>query len=90
MYDFAEGELNGLGYTLLGMSDVSGAIRVFELNAQQYPESSNVFDSLGEAYLKANRRATTRGKRAYAAEVLHSSSTLPTRTRRTRPSRKLK
>ena len=75
-YDFGEGELNGLGYTLLGMSDVAGAIRVFELNAQQYPGSSNVFDSLGEAYARANRRDDAR--KAYCAR---SSSTRPTRTR---------
>ena len=75
-YDFGEGELNGLGYTLLGMSDVAGAIRVFELNAQQYPESSNVFDSLGEAYVRANRRDDAR--KAYSRA---SSSTRPTPTR---------
>jgi CubicO group peptidase (beta-lactamase class C family) len=66
-YDFGEGELNGLGYALLGTSDVAGAIRVFELNAQQYPGSSNVFDSLGEAYARANRLADAR--KAYARVV---------------------
>ena len=66
-YDFSEGELNGLGYALLGMNDVPGAIRVFELNAQQYPDSSNVFDSLGEAYSRANRRDAART--AYARSI---------------------
>jgi hypothetical protein len=47
-YDFSEPELNGVGYALLGRRDIAGAIRVFELNAQQFPMSSNVFDSLGE------------------------------------------
>jgi len=55
-YDFAEGELNGLGYTLLGRGDVEGAVRVFELNTEQYPASSNAFDSLGEALGRAGRR----------------------------------
>ena len=55
-YDFAEGELNGLGYTLLGRGDVAGAVRVFELNTEQYPASSNAFDSLGEALGRAGRR----------------------------------
>lgn len=59
-YDFGEGELNGLGYALLGMGDAAGAIRIFELNAQQYPESPNVFDSLGDAYARANRRDDAR------------------------------
>jgi CubicO group peptidase (beta-lactamase class C family) len=68
-YDFGEGELNGLGYTLLGMSDVAGAIRVFELNAQQYPKSSNVFDSLGEVYSRANRRDDARKAYSRALEL---------------------
>lgn len=33
-YDFAEGELNGLGYALLGMGNVAGAIRVFEFERE--------------------------------------------------------
>jgi hypothetical protein len=66
-YDFGEGELNGLGYALLGMRDVAGAIRVFELNTRQFPSSSNAWDSLGEAYLRADRRDDSR--RAYARAV---------------------
>ena len=68
-YDFAEGELNRLGYTLLGMGDVAGAVRVFELNARQYPGSSNVFDSLGEAYNRANRRDDARKAYSRAVEL---------------------
>ena len=56
-YDFAEGELNGLGYTLLGRGDVAGAVRILELNTEQFPGSSNAFDSLGEALARAGRRA---------------------------------
>ena len=55
-YDFAEGELNGLGYTLLGRNDVADAVRIFALNTEQYPASSNAFDSLGEALGRAGRR----------------------------------
>ena len=68
-YDFGEGELNGLGYALLGMSDVAGAIRVFDLNTQQYPGSSNVFDSLGDAYARANRRDDARKAYSRAVEL---------------------
>lgn len=68
-YDFGEDELNGLGYTLLGMSDVAGAIRVFELNAQQHTGSSNVFDSLGDAYNRANRRDDARKAYSRAVEL---------------------
>jgi tetratricopeptide (TPR) repeat protein len=50
-YDFNERELNNLGYDLLEADRVAEALEVFKLNAEAYPESWNVFDSLGEAYL---------------------------------------
>jgi CubicO group peptidase (beta-lactamase class C family) len=56
-YDFSEAELNGLGYTLLDRRRNVDAIRVFELNARQFPSSSNAFDSLGEALSRSGRRA---------------------------------
>lgn len=49
---FSEERLNSMGYQLLGKGDVANAIRVFKLNVAAYPESFNVYDSLGEAYLK--------------------------------------
>jgi len=51
-YDFRERSLNALGYEILGLGDTQGAIQVFRLNARQFPESANVWDSLAEAYLK--------------------------------------
>ena len=56
-YDFSEAELNGLGYTLLDRRRNVDAIRVFELNARQFPSSSNAFDSLGEALSRSGQRA---------------------------------
>ncbi len=47
---FVEESLNTLGYTLLRQSRVDEAIAMFELNTVQFPESSNVYDSLGEAW----------------------------------------
>ena len=45
--------MNLLGYFLLyDDNKVNDAIKIFELNAEAFPSSSNVFDSLGEAYLK--------------------------------------
>ena len=52
-FDFGEGSLNTFGYSLLGGNDTPGAIQVFKLNAEMFPDSSNVWDSLGEGYLKA-------------------------------------
>src|SRR5215468_1582376 len=50
-YDFGEGELNALGYQVLnGNRKTNEAIEIFKLNTIAYPQSSNAFDSLGEAY----------------------------------------
>ena len=49
--------LNSRGYELLRKGDVEGAIRVFQRNVEAYPESANVYDSLGEAYVAAGDRA---------------------------------
>jgi CubicO group peptidase (beta-lactamase class C family) len=51
-YNFKEYELNRLGYQLLGDKKIDAAIEIFKLNIESYPESSNVYDSLGEAYMK--------------------------------------
>jgi hypothetical protein len=56
-YDFAERELNALGYELLRARRFTEAVRVFELNIEGYPRSSNAYDSLGEAYLAAGDEA---------------------------------
>jgi len=52
-YDFGEGSLNVFGYDLLEKKDTAGAIQVFKLNAESFPESANVWDSLAEAYMKS-------------------------------------
>lgn len=51
-YDFGEMSLNAFGYDLLE-KDAAGAIQVFKLNAEEFPQSANVWDSLAEAYVKA-------------------------------------
>lgn len=56
-YDFAEEHLNTLGYFYLGRDDLASAIAVFKLNVEAYPDSWNVYDSLGEAYATAGERA---------------------------------
>ena len=52
-YDFGEDSLNNLGYELLEKNDAASAIQAFQLNAQLYPQSANVWDSLAEAYMKS-------------------------------------
>jgi CubicO group peptidase (beta-lactamase class C family) len=46
-----ETQLNTLGYWLLGKKKVAEAIEVFKMNVENFPNSSNAFDSLGEAYM---------------------------------------
>jgi tetratricopeptide (TPR) repeat protein len=50
-YNFDENELNSLGYRLLNAKKFKDAIRILQLNVEAYPQSSNVYDSLGEAYM---------------------------------------
>jgi len=50
-YYVSESQLNALGYRLLGVKKVREAIEIFKLNAETYPQSANVYDSLGEAYM---------------------------------------
>ena len=50
-YNFDESELNNLGYEFIRAKKFKEAIRILQLNVEAYPQSSNVYDSLGEAYL---------------------------------------
>ena len=43
--------INNAGYQLLYARRLDDAITVFKLNVEAFPESFNVYDSLGEAYL---------------------------------------
>jgi tetratricopeptide (TPR) repeat protein len=52
-YDFGETALNDFGYQVLENKDAAGAIQVFKLNAEAFPQSGNVWNSLAEAYMKA-------------------------------------
>jgi CubicO group peptidase (beta-lactamase class C family) len=66
-YDFGEDALNRLGYDLLHAHDPPSAVAVFRVNAEDHPQSWNVFDSLGEALLAAGDVAEARA--AYAESL---------------------
>jgi len=51
-YLFKEGPMNDVGYRLLGNDKITDAIEIFKLNVKEYPDSFNVYDSMGEAYMK--------------------------------------
>ena len=48
---FSEIRMNALGYQYLQSGKTKEAIELFKLNVLAYPESSNTYDSLGEAYM---------------------------------------
>jgi CubicO group peptidase (beta-lactamase class C family) len=52
----AENRLNSLGYQLLQQGRTAEAIAIFKVNVELYPQSWNVYDSLGEAYLASGDR----------------------------------
>lgn len=51
-----EAQLNGLGYRLLNEKKTQEAIELLRINVRLYPESWNVYDSLGEAYAVAGQK----------------------------------
>ena len=54
---FDEADFNALGYKLLQDNSLEFALYVFEKMVRIYPDSSNAYDSRGEALLKAGRKA---------------------------------
>lgn len=55
-YDASEGEVNQLGYQLLGRGRAAEAVEIFKWNVEEHPGSWNVYDSLGEAYATQGNR----------------------------------
>jgi hypothetical protein len=51
-----ENQMNRVGYDLLALKRIKDAIEVFKLNVEDYPQSSNTYDSLGEAYMIAGQK----------------------------------
>ncbi|WP_303282129.1 serine hydrolase [Flavivirga amylovorans] len=54
-YDLRENEMNGIGYQLMGSGKVDEAVKVFKLNVEAFPKSSNVYDSYGEALMNSGK-----------------------------------
>lgn len=52
---FAENELNNLGYYLMNSGLLDDALKMFQLNIDEYSEGFNTYDSMGEALLKAGK-----------------------------------
>lgn len=54
---FPQFMLNRIGYDLLGSGRTGAAVAAFELNAEAFPKSANVHDSLGDALARHGDRA---------------------------------
>ncbi|MDR6846126.1 serine hydrolase [Flavobacterium granuli] len=55
-YALVEDEMNSVGYQLLQSGKNEEAVEVFKINVEAFPKSGNVYDSLGEAYLKIGNK----------------------------------
>jgi hypothetical protein len=73
-YDFAEPELNRLGYELLRAGRAGDAAAILRLNAEAYPRSANAQDSLLEACRAASDRACADAAARSVLELLKSDT----------------
>ena len=54
-YELDEGEMNNIGYRLMGSGKMQEAEAVFKLNMEAFPESFNVYDSYAEALMNQDK-----------------------------------
>jgi tetratricopeptide (TPR) repeat protein len=73
---FDEGLVNMIGYEHLQDGDNKGAIAIFKLNANAFPKSANVYDSLSDAYLADGQKDLARENAKKALELLSTDSSL--------------
>jgi len=78
---FSEALINRFGYEHLAIGDTKVAIELFQMNVTAYPNSPNVYDSLGDAYLAAGQKDLARQNAQKALELLASDTTDPARLR---------
>jgi dienelactone hydrolase len=72
---FSEVVMNRVGYEHLQGGDVKGAIELLKLNTMAYPDSPNVYDSLGDAYLAAGQNEQALENAKKALELLAKDTT---------------
>ncbi|MDX2033960.1 MAG: alpha/beta hydrolase-fold protein [Blastocatellia bacterium] len=60
--------MNNMGYALIAEGKMDEAIKVFQANVRNYPNSANVYDSLGEAFEKQGKLDQARENYALAAQ----------------------
>lgn len=55
-YGLKETEMNQVGYQLLQNGKTKEAIEVFKINVEEFPDSWNTYDSLGEGYMEDGQK----------------------------------
>jgi dienelactone hydrolase len=71
---FSEALINRFGYEHLATGDTKVAIELFQMNMAAFPNSPNVYDSLGDAYLAAGQKDLARQNAQKALELLASDT----------------
>jgi dienelactone hydrolase len=74
---FPEDIVNFMGYEHLQAQDNKGAIEILKLNAEAYPNSPNVYDSLSDAYFADGQRDLARENAKKALDLLASDTADP-------------
>lgn len=74
-YAETERRINDIGYFLMERNQFDDAVEVFKLNAEMYPRSANVYDSLGDAYLKKGDKTNALANYKKALEIDPSTRT---------------
>jgi dienelactone hydrolase len=74
---FDEHTVNMLGYEHMQEGDKQGAIDILKLNAYAYPDSANVYDSLGDAYYMAGDKDLAKKYSLEALKMLETDKAGP-------------
>ena len=53
--EIPENVINALGYRAMGQQKIDLSLEFFQYNVKLYPESANVYDSMGEGYEAAGK-----------------------------------
>ncbi|MWW23894.1 serine hydrolase [Algibacter lectus] len=68
LYNLEESDLNAMGYQLMGSNNIEASVKVFELIVNEFPKSSNAYDSYAEALMTSGKKdlAITNYKKSVA------------------------
>jgi dienelactone hydrolase len=78
---FDETTVNILGYEHFQAGDAKGALEILKLNAEAFPNSPNVYDSLSDVYIASGEKDLARQNANKALELLASDTKDPEQLR---------